>query len=216
MLSWSLIDGCKSESPSAWACYVIEGTLSLLVPLSQDIALDDALKSQAYQEELEYTFSEMRVDDSNVVSVKYVGSDVSALSSLNKEPANANMPNSSEDSDIFTSILIGVGGALVAMGALFAGTKKVQKNEDPIHPNGKPVDDGSEAQQTSDLTYSNSLDENSISPTNRYCSEQVAVVKNSMTKHFILAEEEEANWYRLGINHQLEVYEEDVVEEQSI
>lgn len=159
------------------------------------------------------------MDDSNVVSIKYVGSDVSSLSSLgNKDPvANANMPSSPEDSDVFTSILIGVGGSLVVMGALIAGAKKVEKNEDPIHPSGKAIDDGSEAQQTSDLTYSNSLeDESSISPTNRYCSEQATIAKNSMTKHFILAEEEEANWYRLGINHQLEVYEEDVVEEQSI
>jgi hypothetical protein len=167
-----------------------------------------------YTYELENTLRSMNVEDPNVVHLEYIGSDASYLASS----ANVNAASASQDTSTFTSIAIGIGSALAVVGALIA-TKNVRKTEDPIHPDEK-VDDGS---QTADLTYSNSLDDrsevSSISPTHRYCPEKAAVVRNSMTKHFVLAEEEEANWQRLGITptreHQLEVFEE-VTDEQSV
>jgi hypothetical protein len=141
---------------------------------------------------------------------------------------NDNQSNS-QGSDAFTSIAIGLGGLLVAIGVVTVGLNKVKKNtEDPIHPDEKPLDDDSEGLQTSDLTYTNSLESDSSSIAS-YLPDQCAIVKDKITKHFILAEEEEASWRRLGITPSIrtstsleEVYEEDsciddsCVEEQSI
>jgi hypothetical protein len=191
--------------------------LTITVPSSQDESLDDELKSYLYAYELENTLKSMNVEDLNVVHLEYVGSDASYLASSN----NVNAASASQNSSTFASVAIGIGAALAVVGALIA-TKKVQQIEDPAHPDEK-VDDGSEAQQTTDLTYSNSMDDrsevSSMSPTNRYCPERVAVVRDSMTKHFVLAEEEEANWQSLGITpasgHELEVFEE-AIDEQSV
>ncbi|KAL3786924.1 hypothetical protein HJC23_013259 [Cyclotella cryptica] len=223
--------GCKAKSSDALGCMVIEGTLSLLVPSWQDVNLDADIMSRAYNEELGNVFANLRVDDPNIIAVEYIGQDTTSLSS----PENLNAATGSDESNtqsvsaLFTSILIGLSGSLVAMAVLFVGLNRVKKTaEDPIHPDEKAVDDDSDAHQTSDITYSNSCDDrselSSLSPTNRYSPEHVVVVNEPAKKHFILAENEEANWRRLGISGHVqatasleEVYEEDsVVEEQSI
>lgn len=222
-----ITDGCTPKSPEAERCFVIEGSLTVLVPSSQDGSLDEELKSLLYNDELEYLFNRMHVEDPNVIAIEYVGHDASSLSSFGNVGAVNGAGETNEGSGVFTSVIIGISGSLVAIAAVVAATKKVQKIDDPVIPGEKGLDDQSEAQRTSDLTYSNSLDDHSevssLSPTNRYCPERVAVVNDSITKHFILAEEEESNWKRLGIhsavnesNQLLEVYEEDVIEEQSI
>ena len=215
-------DVCEPKASGAKACNVIEGTLSILVPSSQDLSLDNELKEFLYAFGLQDVFVSIMstVEDPNVISVEYVGNDPAYLASSDNAAASAS--NSQEDSSTFSSVAIGIGSSLVIVGALIASMKKVHKSDDPMHADEK-VDDDSDAQQTSDLTYSNSLDDrsevSSLSPTNRYCPERAAVVRDTMTKHFVLAEEEEANWVRLGINPgancQLEVYEE-AVDEQSI
>lgn len=207
-----LTDVCSPKASGAQACYVIEGTLTILVPSSQSSARDDELKEFIYASELRDVFGSMNLtEDPNAISVEYFGRDTSYLTSSNTAAASS---GSQENSGAISSIAIGIGSALVVVGALIASIKKGQVNDDPIHPNEKSVND----EQTSDLTYSTSLDDrsevSSISPTNRYFPERAA-----MTKHFVLAEEEEANWARLGIishtKSQLEVYEE-ILEEQSI
>jgi hypothetical protein len=226
-----ILDGCNAKSSDAQGCIVIEGTLSLLVPSRQDVTLDAGIMSRAYNEELGSVFANLRVIDPNILAVEYIGLDTSSLSSLdNLNAATAsNESNTQNDPSLFTSILIGLSGSLVVIAALFAGLHRVKKHgEDPIHPDKTAVDDDSDAHQTSDITYSNSCDDrselSSLSPTNRYSPERVAVVSDPVKKHFILAEKEEANWRRLGISGPSpatasleEVYEEDsAVEDQSI
>ena len=159
-----------------------------------------------------------------MIAVRYLGHGASSLSSFNNINEVKKSPTE-EETGLFSAVIITIGGSLVVVGAALVAKKKEQSVDDPIHPDEK--DDGSDAQQTSDLTTSNSLDDRSetsnISPTNRYCPE-AAVSKHTMTKHFILAEEEAENWGRLGItssanqgNDLLEVYEEDsAIDEQSV
>jgi hypothetical protein len=223
-------DGCDVKSSDAQSCSVISGTASLIVPDTQDLTLDAQLELEAYTDVLPDIFANLYFDDPNIVSVEYVGQDASSLLPVQNVNAamNDNQSNS-QGSDAFTSIAIGLGGLLVAIGVVTVGLNKVKKNtEDPIHPDEKPLDDDSEGLQTSDLTYTNSLESDSSSIAS-YLPDQCAIVKDKITKHFILAEEEEASWRRLGITPSIrtstsleEVYEEDsciddsCVEEQSI
>ena len=189
--------------------------MSILVPSSQDESLDYKLQLLYYEEELRYLYDDLRVEDPNVISIEYVGPNASSSSSIDKvSEINATPSNLQEESDVVPSIVIGLGGFLLAVGALIASINKFQRNsDDPIHADDKEIDHVSDAQHTSDLTYSNSLEDrselSSFSLMNRYCLERAAVV---------LAEEEESNWQRLGINSEsiLEVFEEDIAEEDSI
>ena len=148
---------------------------------------DDELKTNLYEEQLNIVFTEMRVEDPNVIAVKYLGHEASSLSSFDSI-YEVKQSNSEEDTSLFSAVIITIGGSLVVVGAALVAKKKVQPADDPVHPN------------------------------------EAAVGKHTMTKHFILAEEEAENWGRLGItssaiqgNDLLEVYEEDTaIDEQSI
>lgn len=182
---------CTADSPNAQGCHIIQGTASIIVN-SDDTSEDDYIVEDSYHQ-LEYIFTQLSVDDANIIDLDYIGTDASDLSSVEKLGSGDNTAPG-DSSTFFTTIFIATSGSLAAIAALMVGLNRLKQNEElPIHADEK-ADDHSTALDTADLTYSISCESSeisSLSPTSR-CGPEI-------TKHFVVAEEETDNWRRLGV-----------------
>ena len=140
------------------------------------------------------------VDDPNIVSLEYVGSDPSSLmtrADLIKEEEVA----ADDSASLFK--IIAIGASVVTLIMLVVGAWKMRKqhDEDDIDVDGKPIDDKSLAGQTAAMTAITGL--TSASGTADDTCSDVSSTTDAKefykNKAFVLAEEEEGNWKNLGI-----------------
>ena len=178
---------------------------TLIIEGSDDSEQEDELTSNFYLQ-LEDMFDMFSsVEDPNIVSLEYIGSDPSSLmtrADLQEEVAG------SDDSSSSLFKIIAIGASVVTVFMLIVGAWKMKgKKDDDVSLDGKPIDDKSLAVETAAMTTLTGFtsasglaeaDDTSsdISSTTDAKTDAKEFYKN---KAFVLAEEEEGNWRNLGI-----------------
>lgn len=138
------------------------------------------------------------VEDSNIVSLEYIGSDPSSLMTL------ADLQEEVAASDDSTSLfkIIAIGASVVTLFMLIVGAWKMKgKDDDDVTLDGKPIDDKSLAVETAAMTALTGLTSasGSADDTSSDISSTTDAKEFYKNKAFVLAEEEEGNWRNLGI-----------------
>ena len=145
------------------------------------------------------------VEDSNIVSLEYVGSDPSSLMTfaelIEEEEVAAN-----DSTSLFK--FIAIGASIVTLFMLVVGAWKMRNKDgdDDATLDGKPIDDKSIAVETAAMTALTGLTTDyseTENDTSSDISSAAGDVKDAKefykNKAFVLAEEEEGNWRNLGI-----------------
>ena len=176
---------------------------TLIVDGPDDPEQEEELMTNFYLQ-LEVTFDMFSdVDDPNIVSLEYVGSDPSSLmtrADLIKEEEVA----ADDSASLFKIIAIGASAVTLIMLIVGAWKMRAEGDEDDITLDGKPIDDKSLAVETAAMTAITGLTSASG------CADDTSSDISSTTdvkdvkefyknKAFVLAEEEEGNWRNLGI-----------------
>lgn len=176
---------------------------TLIVEGPDDPEQEEELRTNFYLQ-LEVMFDMFSdVEDPNIVSLEYVGSDPSSLmtrADLIKEEEVA----ADDSASLFKIIAIGASVVTLIMLIVGAWKMRVQDDEDDITLDGKPIDDKSLAGQTAAMTAITGLtaasgcadDTSSDVSSTADVKDVKEFYKN---KAFVLAEEEEGNWRNLGI-----------------
>ncbi len=140
------------------------------------------------------------VEDPNIVSLEYVGSDPSSLMTLAdliKEEEVA----ADDSASLFKIIAIGASAVTLIMLIVGAWKMRDKDDEDDMTLDGKPIDDKSLAAETAAMTALTGLTTTSGSAddTSSDISSTTDAKEFYKNKAFVLAEEEEGNWRNLGI-----------------
>ena len=197
---------CAAQSKEAQSCNVIEGMSTLIVEGPDNPEQEEELMTNFYLQ-LEVMFDMFSaVEDPNIVSLEYVGSDPSSLmtrADLIKEEEVA----ADDSASLFK--IIAIGASVVTLIMLIVGAWKMRDkdDEDDMTLDGKPIDDKSLAAETAVMTAltgltttSGSADDTSSDISSTTDAKGATDVKDFYkNKAFVLAEEEEGNWRNLGI-----------------
>lgn len=196
-----LADACVARSEEAQNCNVIEGMSTLIIEGPDNSEQEDELMTNFYLQ-LEDMFDMFSsVEDSNIVSLEYVGSDPSSLMTfaelIEEEEVAAN-----DSTSLFK--FIAIGASIVTLFMLVVGAWKIRDKDgdDDATLDGKPIDDKSIAVETAAMTALTGLTTD-YSETENDTSSDISstgdVKEFYKNKAFVLAEEEEGNWRNLGI-----------------
>ena len=146
------------------------------------------------------------VEDSNIISLEYVGSDPSSLMTFAKLTEEEEVA-ANDSTSLFK--FIAIGASIVTLFMLVVGAWKMRDKDgdDDATLDGKPIDDKSIAAETAAMTaltglttdYSSSADDTSSDISSNHSTADANVKEFYKNKAFVLAEEEEGNWRNLGI-----------------
>lgn len=192
-------DVCIAQSKEAQNCNVIEGMSTLIVEGPDNSEQEDELMANFYLqlEEMFDMFSS--VEDPNIVSLEYIGSDPSSL--MTRADLQEEVAASDDSTSLFK--IIAIGASAVTLFMLIVGAWKMRGKDDDDVLDGKPIDDKSLAVETAAMTTltgltsaSGSAEDTSSDISSTAGTDAKEFYKN---KAFVLAEEEEGNWRNLGI-----------------
>lgn len=138
------------------------------------------------------------VEDSNIVSLEYIGSDPSSL--MTRADLQEEVAASDDSTSLFK--IIAIGASVVTLFMLIVGAWKMKgKDDNDVTLDGKPIDDKSLAVETAAMTALTGLTSasGSADDTSSDISSTTDAKEFYKNKAFVLAEEEEGNWRNLGI-----------------
>jgi hypothetical protein len=167
-----------------------------LIVKGDNIEQEDELTTKFYVQ-LEDIFNMFSaVQDSNVVRLEYVGPDSSSLIASNEFIDEGEVGDN--NTNFFA--IITIAATVVTLVSLVVGLlwkTKQKEDKDDYTRYGKPmVDDKSLAVETAALTMTTSVSADESSDVSSCFDHDV---KEFYKKQFVLAEEEESHWKRLGI-----------------
>eukprot|EP00984_Skeletonema_dohrnii_P021337 scaffold10642_cov155-Skeletonema_dohrnii-CCMP3373.AAC.4 len=147
------------------------------------------------------------VEDSNIVSLEYVGSDPSSLMTV-AELTEEEEVAANDSTSLFK--FIAIGASIVTFFMVIVGAWKMRDNkdgDDDATLDGKPIDDKSIAVETAAMTaltglttdYSETENDTASDISSTADAKETCAKEFYKNKAFVLAEEEEGNWRNLGI-----------------